>query len=487
MKKFISLFLTISMCITLAACADGGKTGPSAKPDPLEVVVSIGDETVNYALYESLYNSYLSYMQQSGYNPLANLEELNSFQDWIVDFLVTDVVTLYNAKQNGFTLSEEDVAQMESQADEELKSIYDEYMNYAQEDNSNDPSKTVEEYFNDYMEVLSMHYTGKAMTFEEYSEQYRSELEKTYIITEYKAQVCEEFEVANEDITGWYSEHFNADSSTYASSPAQYKVDQEYFEKYFGIEEDADPPTYAPAGYSRIMDIVVAPEGELSEEYTERIKDMDELYSEYCELSFDDALNGTDENSTRIAEILDEYREIKALTDAEFEEYTAAAAEKINQAYLELEGGAEFSEVMLKYTEDPFVVGDDETEPSEAFRTVGRVISTEHESPNDWSATLKAQFGELEIGEYSGVFLDEDNSYHIIYYASDIEEGEIPLNSIYDSVEIAAKASSDERQWADLVEDWKDDPDLYINTDVIRLLGMDALPSEAKEEETDEA
>lgn len=487
MKKSICLFLAILMCLAIVACGDSEKAnGPKSTPDPLAVAVSLGDESFNYALYEALYNSYLPYMQQNGYNPLSSLEELTNFQDLIVDYLVADLVALHNAKQNGFKLSEDTVKEMEKQADEELKSIYDEYMEYAKEDNANDPSKTVQEYFDDYVEILSKHYTGKAMTFEEYSENYRSELENTFIISEYKAQVCEEFKVSNDDITGWFSEHFKEDSATYESHPAQYKTDQEYFEKYFGTKEDADPPTYVPAGYSRIMDIIVTPKGELSEDYTKRMQKLDELYDEYCELSFADALNNTSENSERISEILAEYSEIKALTDAEFEKHSKAAVEKINKAYSELENGAEFSEVMLKYTENPFVIGDDETEPSEAFRTVGQIISKKHESSNDWSDTLKEQFSKLKIGEYSEVFIDEDGSYHIIYYVSDIEKGEVSLQSIYDSVKIAAKAASDERQWQALVEDWKDDPDLYINTELIRTLGRDAVPP-TDEENDDEA
>lgn len=74
-------------------------------------VASIGDETVSYALYTAAFDSYLSYMEQMGYDPVSNEEELQKFRDWVLEYLVKDMVVLYRAKEEGFKLSDEQIAE----------------------------------------------------------------------------------------------------------------------------------------------------------------------------------------------------------------------------------------------------------------------------------------------------------------------------------------------------------------------------------------
>ena len=72
---------------------------------------------MSYALYTAAFDSYLSYMEQMGYDPVSNEEELQKFRDWVLEYLVKDMVVLYRAKEEGFKLSDEQIAESDAQAE----------------------------------------------------------------------------------------------------------------------------------------------------------------------------------------------------------------------------------------------------------------------------------------------------------------------------------------------------------------------------------
>ena len=196
------------VCFIAAAaflfCFSGCKSNNNDKNgvpnDKTAAVASIGDETVSYALYTAAFDSYLSYMEQMGYDPVSNEEELQKFRDWVLEYLVKDMVVLYRAKEEGFKLSDEQIAESDAQAETELKEIYDEYMKTAEESNAKDDSKTVQQYFDAAIAELSEYYTGKTMTYDEYCEEYKLELRNTALIEAYKDYVCKDFSVTDADI-----------------------------------------------------------------------------------------------------------------------------------------------------------------------------------------------------------------------------------------------------------------------------------------------
>ena len=103
--------------ITAAACAimaigfaltacSGNKKNSAESADPSKTIIRIGDQTVSFASYKALFDNYLPYMQYYGQDPLESESALTSYQDWLVDELTNDLVTVYQAKSAGFKLSE---------------------------------------------------------------------------------------------------------------------------------------------------------------------------------------------------------------------------------------------------------------------------------------------------------------------------------------------------------------------------------------------
>ena len=479
MKKLMAALIAGTLaCLALFGCSLNEKNDS----DQTAAVVSIGGESANLAAFKALYNNYLPYMQYYGQDPLASRASLESFQDWILDSLTDDIVTRHQAKEAGFELTAEQEEELNKQTEDELKTIYDRLMKYAEQSFADDPETTVETYFSGLVNSESEYYTGVALGWEDYKAYYTEQSRNAYIVKAYKEYVCREFEPTDADVRNWYQSAHEADKANYEDSPEKYRKDEELYETSFGVMDGAYPITYVPAGYSRMMHIVVTPEGVLSDEYVDKLERMEELEAEYGRLAFEDALSGDPSHAARLQEIIEEYSGLKTETDAEFDSFVSGARNKIYMAYGELEEGKPFADVMIRYTEDERVIGRDGVGGCDVFREKGELISTEHSGLGDWSDTIKSEFAKLAKGTYSKVFMD-GGSYHIIYYASDEKAGDVPIESIYDDIKAICLDGVQGSQWEALLDEWKNDPELEINMELVRSVGVEDLKeNEARED-----
>ena len=469
MKKIIAaVSILAASALMLCACSLGGKQKDPSKADPASAVISIGGESISLAAFKANFDSFLPYMQYYGQDPLENYTSLVSFQDWLVDAMTDDLVTLYQAERAGFKLSSSQEAELAERTESELDSAYNSFMKYAEDMLGSDPRMTINDYFEGLVNTESEYCTGIAMSWKDYREYLSEEARKAYIVSAYHDKVCEEFAPTDDDINDWYEAALVSDKSSYTEAPERYKEDEELYEQFFGMREGVSPVTYVPSGYYRILHIVVTPEGELPEEHSAKLARMDEIKALYAELSFEDAVNGTKAHSAEMEALIKEYKALKEATGEDYADFVAEANKKITQAYSELLSGKDFSEVMLRYTEDERVV------PGSAIAERGELISLEYTSENDWSEGVKAQFAKLSEGEYSGVFMD-GGSYHLIYFLGAERAGEVPIEKLYEDIKTVCGSGVQDSLWESLLSEWKKDPDLKINEELIRTVGKDEL------------
>lgn len=463
-----------AVCLLFCGCSEKDPDKTTHDIDPTQIVIQIGEESQNLAEFKALFDNYLPYMVYYGQDPLASEASLESYQDWLTDTVSEKLVTLYQAKLSGFTLSPEQEKELSEQTEAALSSAYDELMKFAEQAREDDPEGTVNTDFESIVNSESEYYTGTAMSWEDYKSYFIQQSRSNYMIEAYKEKAYAEFVPTEDDIAAWYDSAHKTDKENYTNAPEKYKTDEETYEQGNIGKDGAYPVTYVPNGYSRIMDIVVKPEGELSNDYNAKINRMNELKALYSELAFEDALNGSDAHKAELASLLSEYRSLMSVTAEEYSAYVAQAHDIIMRAYAELKSGKPFNEVMLRYTEDEAVTGTDGDGGCEAFRTAGRLISLDYDCENDWSDTVKTEFGKLKCGEYSGVFMDGD-CYRIIFYSCDEQSGDVPMETLYEDIEAVCRISVQDRQWSALVSEWKNDPELYINEALIRTVGVDKL------------
>ena len=203
-----------------------------------------------------------------------------------------------------------------------------------------------------------------------------------------------------------------------------------------------------------MLHILITPEDAISDEYSEKFSEMEDLKSEYGELAFTVNVEGG-EGADRLSEIKTEYNKLKADADKIKDEYLAPSVEKAKEAYAKLQAGEEFSKVAKEYSPD--------TEGNEN----GLLISVKHSGSYDWSKEVKDAFAKIKQGEYTEAVKD-DEGVHILYYLSDEPAGEVGLDSVKDKIKEILLFDVQEEEWNQMLETWKNDESVSLNEELVR-------------------
>lgn len=463
MKRIIRIAAVFVAILCFAAAVTGCRLDDgSAKPDDGTVIATVGDKTLTYGEFAAAFEMYKVMWENYGYNMTGTREDLETFQDSILDMLVGTLAVIHHGEELGILdLNEEQQAELQKKVDDEITYIYDYYTDIAEEEGAEDIDARVEQLIAEEAE-----YYAAGMTVEEYLDYIEKSVKESYFTEIVKDAMLADFEVTDADVEEWYNKAVEDEKSVYDEDPGAFKDSMEYYEIYGG-----EPVTYVPEGYSRVMHILVT-FGETTDEYEELEKKMEELALEYGRLSLEDMAAGTDGNAARLAEIAAEYNGFADEYAQMQDELFGEAKAKIEAAYAELEGGKAFADVMKEYTEDADFTSYD------IFMEKGMLIS-ENESYVDWSDSIKEKFFALSVGEYSEIFRDDDG-YHILYYFADEKPGAVAVDSIREAIiESLGNVLRDE-EWAAITEAWLDDDSVVIYRELIRQIGTEDLQEEAE-------
>ena len=398
MKKIFAAALALVLALSVIGCsvAPSAGEGDTAVVDSDEAVATIGDRKVTFGEYKQLFDAYAQYYAMMGYDISADEEGTKQLQDSIIDALVVNEIIAYQAAQSGYDkLSDEKLAEIEEQAAADLNSIVEEYRKQAESDAEADSGIDVEERLAEYIADEAEAYTGERMTAEEYGKWILENSTESAIGESFKEAMLKDVTVSDEEIKSWYDENLKTQQDAYDKNPENYKADKEAEELYGG-----DPVLYVPEGYSRVLHILITPEDAISDEYSEKFSEMEDLKSEYGELAFTVNVEGG-EGADRLSEIKTEYNKLKADADKIKDEYLAPSVEKAKEAYAKLQAGEEFSKVVKEYSPD--------TEGNEN----GLLISVKHSGNYDWSKEVKDAFAKIKQGEYTEPVKD-DEGVHIL-------------------------------------------------------------------------
>lgn len=476
MKKFLPILLAVSLMLTVfAGCSltestqgNAGTSSNAASGTNLDlnaVVAKVGDNEITLSEFKSVFDNYSAMLSGYGYDVTSDPTALEQFQDDIIDMLVNKELISVKAAELGVkNLSAEQQAELNSRIETELNSMHEYFRGLAEDEAAKDSTVDVESRIISLIEEEAAYYTGESMTYDEYIEYTKNAVSDGYYEELLKNIVCADVNVTEDKITEKYNELLQADITNYNDDPAAYKADKQTQETGGDILI-----LYTPEGYSRVMDILAAPEGEIPARYTEIETELSSIKDEYSSLALEDVYSGTDDNADKIKELQEKYKTLKAEADELIKANLQSAQAKIEEAYAKLQAGASFTDVMAEYTENT-----DFTE-IEAYKTNGKLISTlyDSESDDDWSSELKEQFGKLSMGEYSEVFLDDDG-YHIISYVKDEPAGNADLSDVKDSIAEMLLDELKTEEWNSILETWKNDGTVTLFTDVFRVIGKQA-------------
>jgi hypothetical protein len=106
------------------------------------------------------------------------------------------------------------------------------------------------------------------------------------------------------------------------------------------------------------------------------------------------------------------------------------------------------------------------------------LITNDYDTDDSWGDITKETFASLAAGKYSEPYSDSDG-YHILFNIGSETPGVRTLDDTLRAYfEGVAKATLEETEWQALIDAWKAEAEVTINTEVYRVLGTTATGEE---------
>lgn len=488
MKKRIACLLALCMLVSLplfAGCkiaqapgleeavitpagAEGSDGTQAAAPAAGEdaVFAKVGDTEISFGEYMRLFEQYSYYSSMFGMDVSTDAAMLAQMQDMVRDIMLEEAIIRYQAEKNGVaSLNAEQQAEVDAQAEEIVAGMRAEYEEMALAAKESDESIDVESYIANLIADDTEYSTGTAMTEQEYLAWLKEQASVNFLRDNLIELLCSDAEVSDEDVQAWYEETLASDEAYYTENPAAFKSAEEGY-LCAGAQEGYLPVAYVPEGYSRVMDLRIAPKADVHElypEYEEKRLRMEEIEAEYGAMAFADAVQGDGANRAQLDALLKEYKALETETAGMAAEAGREALAAIEEAYAKLEDGGSFESIHLQYSEN------DAAANCEALMTGGLLLNPEA-NDGSWSEDCIEEFEKLEMGQYSPIFMDEDG-YHILYYRADVESGARPLSELEADARASLLEDAQYEAWQELLSAWMLDESVEVNEEVYRQAG----------------
>ena len=125
--KFLALALVIALVLTTVLTGCGSN----------KLAAKVGDREIPVSELENFYNNSASYAPYYGY-ALDSVESVETFQDYLLDTLISSRMAAYQARQAGITLTDEEEQQAKTTAQESYDSTYQSFVDAAEKSGSSD-------------------------------------------------------------------------------------------------------------------------------------------------------------------------------------------------------------------------------------------------------------------------------------------------------------------------------------------------------------
>ncbi len=403
MKRLLLALVLLAVCCTLAACQ---KDAPAADPaaatatdaptatagNPDDVMITIGEETVTRAEYESYLATLTSYYTNYGYDvtdpSIAAMLKQFALQTG-VEYAVMDM----KVAEMGLSLTDEEKASAEADAKAQWEATINDGLTYygvTEETAEEERSATLVSVL---AELETMGYTEEsfvqdAITYAAY--------DKLYDV------LTADITVTDEDVVNHYNALVENDKTLYENDAAAYEQAQYMNQMYaaYGMADYVTDLYYKPAGYRLVTHILLAADETLLTAYT----DLQATYEEQ---------QNTLEEGGEVTDTLVTAEEVENARLAILAN-VQPTVDEINQ---KLADGATFAELIPQYTTDPGMT-------DEASIAAGYEV---HMDSVNWVIPFRDQSFTVEnIGDVTAPVVT-DYGVHIIQYVADVPAGPVEL------------------------------------------------------------
>lgn len=277
MPKHIQVRIRIAAIIILAALALSVFAGCSAINDP--VVVKVGDVSMKLSDYTLYYNNYYMYVYYGLYD-VSTKEGREKFQDVVFDALKSDAVKLYMARQEGITLTEEELKECEDEAAKTMDNIVDNYKSSVDSNIKGELAILAEA-----RRLAEADMKSNGYTYDSYYAEVLVNAQDGAKIEKHMQQIYDTVSVTDDEVKEWYDETLKTQKEEFDDKPEEYAKTYTTYAQGSGVR-----PLYIPEGYKRAKHILIK-DGDKAEETLKKVqqaieagdKTFDELIEEYGE------------------------------------------------------------------------------------------------------------------------------------------------------------------------------------------------------------
>ena len=434
-----------------------------------QIAVKIGDDyTITKGEIQDQYDYMIEMYSYYGMGTPTEDADIESMQDSIISSLVSDKIQLYEAKLLDILLTDEEVADVEAQAEEEMQYYLDSFRAEAENEGAEDVEARTLEIFQEQLDAAEMDMDVEG--FRAYIvEGYMNEAWKVAL----KEEITRDITATDEEIQNYYAENLATQQEDYTTTPSYYLSDSEAYQM-----DGSNPILYAPEGYVRVRSISISPAEEISSDYATLLSDLDTLSAQYgkaalaaladkyAETSADPASKQLPITASEIEggeALVTEYVQKKAEADAMYEEYVQDARAKANEAYAALESGTDFKDVLTQYGENDTYI----SYPS--FVETGLLMLAAGDDV--WDSQLVDAVGLLKDGQHTDVIQIGD-TFYILQLVGKEPAGETPLSDVYDAIQAVVVQNNVDDYWNEMLQSWENDTSIATYyEDVYRDIG----------------
>jgi len=373
--------------------------------------------------------SYFTYMYHYYYGSSLTEEDAEAIAESVAQGYMNTMAVLKKAEELGITVTEEEIAQCEEFAQTNWQAEYD--AAYASAEGETEEERR-----------LNTEYTlaSQGMSYEYFYHQQEWEIILTKTEEAVKAEAPQ---LTEEELNSAYADRVMDDEAAYSQDLTSYEKNQ---------LDGTVLITWNPDGYRTVKHVLFVPDDEVLTEYINTRNEITTANSELAALNNErlSAKNGEGERSVEEieADIEAKQAELDAL-NAQLADCEAACIanvqDKVDLVYARLEAGEDFDTIMAEMGEDPGMT-------MEPAKSTGYYVCGASET---WDYSFRNGAMDLEqVGDYSAEPVVSASGVHIIYYASDVTAGAVPLDDVREDFTAIAQADADNVYFSGLCTEW---------------------------------
>jgi len=419
-NQWLSLLLCLCMLAGAAALAEEQPAAPEISSAELQdhvVLATMNGEEITWGHIKEDYQGLVN--QAGAYYDMTSPANVDMFRAYVLEDWISRRVTLAQAEANGIVLSQEEQAEIITQADASWEDAIANYIEYYYPD-INDESGQEER---DEARAAAEAYYGE-MGFDlprlrEISLQ-NEQVQRLY------ALVTQDVAVTDADVEADYQAKVAADREMFGNDIAAYFEYNDYVDQMnmyammTGTAGEMEHAWYRPAGFRAVKHILLTVDEELMAKYRDLQARLEEQMDK-------EAAQAEGEEG---AAVPPETEQTSAVTQADLDQakadILASLAGPIDEISQKAAQGVSFDELIETYAVNEDGSPTDPGMVNEPYQTDGYDVA--RESINYVPEFVEAAFSVDHIGDVTAPYLS-DYGVHILKYIGDVEAGPILMTA----------------------------------------------------------